>query len=71
MKDGKTLTVSDTYTLHDDESVREKLTVMSKWDVLHDDGRNPTIDPDDKIEAFLQLGKTYRLTIVLEEVPTS
>lgn len=33
--------VSTTVTLFDDESVRKKLTVMSKFEAALDDARNP------------------------------
>jgi hypothetical protein len=56
------------YTLHDDEGVRKKLTVMSKWDALLDDARNPTSDFAERLEALLKLGKSYRVTMTVEEV---
>lgn len=52
-------------TLFNDASVAEKLKVMSKMDAIFDDSRNEII-PDDigeTIEAFLTLGKTYKITI--------
>ncbi|MDQ3329123.1 MAG: hypothetical protein M3552_00490 [Planctomycetota bacterium] len=48
-------------TLFDDESVREKLTVMTKWDAMLDDDRNPDLPSED--DAMFELGGTYRFTI--------
>lgn len=54
-------------TLFDDDSVREKLTVMTKLEAMTDDSRNPDDGFYEKLEdEFLQIGKTYRLTF--EEV---
>lgn len=50
--------------LIDDESVREKITVMSKLEAMWDDERNP--NPSEKIEELLKFGKSYR--IVIEEI---
>lgn len=49
------------FTLYNDDSVREKLTVMSKCDAMMDDARNPDIE--DLIEELLELGKTYKISI--------
>ncbi len=62
---------SGLFILHDDASVREKLTVMSMWEAMMDDARNvepPYSGADfaEQIEAIMELGKTYRVTI--EEV---
>ena len=54
-------------TLFDDDSVKEKLRVMSKWDAMFDDSRNPDEDFGERVENMFQLGKTYRITI--EEIP--
>lgn len=56
-------------TLFDDESVREKVKVMEKYDAMLDDTRNPI--PHDiagEIEKFLEFGKKYRFTFKVEEV---
>jgi hypothetical protein len=54
--------------LHDDESVREKLTMMTKWDAIADDSRNETPDIAQKVEDFLELGKEYVFELVIQEV---
>ncbi len=56
------------FTLYDDESVRKKLEVMSKWDAVMDDSRNPETDIMETIEAMLELGKRYKLSVYLEEI---
>ena len=48
--------------LYDDESTREKATVLTKLEVIFDDSRNDT----DKfwieiLEQFLQFGHTYKI----------
>lgn len=56
--------VSIDQTLFDDESVREKLTVMTKMEALFDDARNDDEEFWKRIEDnFFVLGKTYRITI--------
>lgn len=55
-------------TLFDDESVKRKLTVMSKWEAMNDDARNPHSDMADRVEALVQFGKTYKFTLTVEEV---
>ena len=57
-------------TLFDDESVKKKLDVMYKWDAIMDDSRNTEI-PDDvaeQLDAVLELGKRYKISIKIEEV---
>lgn len=55
--------------LHDDASVREKLTVMSAWEALWDDARTITEeDWDVKASEALVPGKTYRITLTIEEI---
>ena len=56
-------------TLFDDESVKEKLTVMGKWDAMFDDSRNPdpTIGLED-IEDFLELGGEYKVEFKITKV---
>jgi hypothetical protein len=56
------------YKLFNDKSVRKKLTVMTKWDAMIDDARNPEDDFTERLEAFLKLGKSYRIRITVEEV---
>lgn len=48
-------------TLFDDESTREKHTVMDKMEIMNDDSRNPELPFD--IEEFFEWGVTYRFTI--------
>lgn len=50
------------------DDIDEKLTVMSVWEAVVDDARNPESDMDEKISAFLKPGKKYRLTITVEEM---
>lgn len=69
MSDLPRLELSEIMTLFDDESVREKLTVMSKWEAVCDDGRNPRDElTEEKVNDFLVLGKTYKVTLTLEEM---
>jgi hypothetical protein len=56
------------HTLYDDESVRKKLTVMGKWDAMMDDSRNPDIDIYAMVDEFVELGGTYKITLIIEEV---
>ncbi len=57
------------HTLYDDESVRKKLEVMDKWDALIDDGRNLHVtDIVGPINEFLELGGTYKITLIIEKV---
>lgn len=55
--------------LFDDESVREKLTVMSKMEAIFDDARNDTDQYFSDVDAMLQPGRSYKITI--EEVNES
>jgi hypothetical protein len=61
--------VSVVLTLHDDASVREKLTVMGPWDVMVDDERNEAESDAlyDGLCELLKPGHSYRVTV--EEVP--
>lgn len=54
-----------TLTFFDDESVREKLTVMTPWEAMIDDARNDN-NFEERVNEFVKLGKKYRIT--LEEV---
>lgn len=47
-------------TLFDDESTREKHTVMDKWEVITDDERNPDWEG---LEEFLEFGCRYEVVI--------
>jgi hypothetical protein len=70
MSKNNILKMSREATLFDDESVKEKLTVMLKIDAMDDDSRNPDW-ADGNIEAlekFLQLGKSYKMTFMVEEI---
>lgn len=51
-------------TLFDDDHLRRKLDVMTKWDAMVDDGRNPDDDFAERVEAFLKFGKRYQIVIV-------
>jgi hypothetical protein len=60
--------VSSIMTLFDDESVHKKCTIMTKWNAMVDDVRNTSSDHvEEDVEAMLEFGKSYKLTI--EEVP--
>lgn len=64
----KRINIVEHATLFDDESVREKLESMSKWDVMFGDSRNTTMtDMDESVNGFLKLGKTYKITLSIEE----
>ena len=54
--------VETIWTLFDDESVRKKCTVMSKWDAMLDDSRNPDNFGED-VEKFLEFGHKYKISI--------
>ena len=62
------ITENITFTLYNDASVRKKLGVMTKWDAMIDDGRNPETDFAERAEAFLKLGKSYKITFIIEEI---
>jgi hypothetical protein len=50
--------------LYDDESVREKLKFMTKWETMVDDLRNCSArDMEIEAEKFLEVGKEYTITI--------
>jgi hypothetical protein len=55
-------TIQYTQTLYDDESTREKHTMMNKSDVISDDERN-NVDDDFDWESFFKWGSTFRITI--------
>jgi len=54
--------------LFDDDSVKKKLEVMSKWDAIIDDERNQMDDIDGQVNQLLQLGKKYRFTLIVEVI---
>ena len=54
--------------LFNDKSTRHKLKVMGKWDAMFDDERNSVPEVDGEVEAFLKLGRTYRVTITIQEI---
>lgn len=65
----KRIDIVEHATLFDDESTKEKLKVMSKWDAMFDDARNtPTVSMDERADEFLESGKTYKITVSIEEV---
>lgn len=55
-------------TLFDDASTREKHTAIDKWDIMGDDSRNPDCSVSADLEEFLEWGKKYRVTLIVEEV---
>lgn len=55
--------VDAVFTLYDDEAVREKLTVMTRWEALVDDGRNSADVFAEALEVLLVPGSTYRVTV--------
>lgn len=70
MAENRRLELTETLTLYDDESVREKLTIMDKWEIIIDDGRNKESKiTSEAVSDFMQLGKKYRVTLILEELP--
>lgn len=56
------------FKLFRDMSVREKLKVMTRWEAMLDDARNPDFDWAEQIEKSLKLGKSYRVTLKIEEM---
>ncbi len=67
-KEWMIMEVEGVFLLYDDESVKKKLTVMSKWDAMIDDARNPDIDWSEMTEEYLQVGKSYKVKIIIEEI---
>lgn len=67
---GKKIEFEYNLELFDDDSLKEKLKVMSKWDAMFDDSRNKQVpdNTDEQVDAFCQLGKKYNIKISLEEV---
>ena len=55
--------ISYELTLFDDESTREKYKVLGKVEITEDDARNNLGDLGDRLEDFLQFGKSYKITI--------
>ena len=47
-------------SFYDDESTREKMTVLDPWDAIVDDARNPDFEG---LDEFLKPGRKYRLVI--------
>lgn len=70
MQEKKVWKISEVLSLYDDELTLTKLTVMTKFDALMDDERNPALTPEkeEELEDFLQVGKIYRITTTLEEL---
>ncbi len=67
----KSITLTLSGTLYDDESVQTKLTCMSKWEAFIDDERSTEGDwenSDDKVSAFMRLGRKYKITMTCEEI---
>lgn len=54
--------VSMIFTLFDDESVKKKIAIMTKWDAMMDDERNPE-GLLEQSEKMMQLGKRYKVSI--------
>jgi hypothetical protein len=57
--------MSEVYTLFPDSFMKE--AVMTKYDIMLDDARNPENGFAEEVEKFLEYGKTYRITIKIEE----
>lgn len=57
--------MSDVYTLYPDSFM--KGSVMTKFDIMMDDARNPENCFAEEVEKFLEYGKRYRVTIKIEE----
>lgn len=57
--------MSDIYTLYPDSFM--KGSVMTKFDIMLDDARNPENGFAEEVEKFLEYGKKYRVTIKVEE----
>jgi hypothetical protein len=64
----KILKFDEKYTLFDDDSVRKKITILSKWDAMLDDQRNPCSNFEQELEKFLTLGKSYQIEIIVKEL---
>ena len=56
------------YKLYNDKSVKEKLKVMSRWDAMIDDARNPESDFVNRLDKMVKFGKSYRIKISVEEL---
>ena len=55
-------------TLFDDDSVKEKLTILDKTDTMADDSRNPSFnDLWEFMENNCELGDSFRITV--EKLP--
>lgn len=63
----RTLTKVRTATLHTD--VQSGLEGLPKWEQMTLDDRNSVEDSPDDLEAFLQPGRSYRFTLLVEELP--
>lgn len=68
MSEQSRVVVEGVFKLFNDEGVKKKLEVMTKWEAMVDDIRNPGEDWGDRINAVLSLGKSYKVRIVVEEV---
>lgn len=57
-------------TLFDTPDVRKKASVMSKFEIMQDDSRNDPVGEHiiEQLENFLQFGKSYKITVLFEEV---
>jgi len=62
------LVVPWTACLFDDESVKEKLTVIDKWEAMLDDSRNPKSDMAEQFEKFLKLGHKYEIVLIVKDL---
>lgn len=68
IEENNKISVDGEFTLFDDEGNREKHKVMDKFDIVCDDSRNENMLTTEKFEEFLQWGKSYKITIALEEI---
>lgn len=59
--------ISCEFILFDDESTKEKFTVMNKFEIAMDDERNVDVEEFAySVEQMMEFGKTYK--IIIEEV---
>lgn len=67
----KTFSYTDSFTLHNDESSLRKIELgADKWEIIQDDARNPDCTKyNDDLEKFLEIGKSYKITVLFEELP--
>jgi len=68
MEESKKVFVSTAFwSLYDDEFIKKKLVYMDKLDAMTEDDRN-TDDLAEGLDFFLQLGRKYKFTTIIEDV---